>query len=390
MRKLDIPRRQVFVEATILEITLNTDRRVGFAYHGGGITGEGDSESIIFGGVQHAEWGSLLIDPLRLMGLAVGARGAVIEGSANLLGLQTDIAGFGVMFQALQTNSNVNVLSSPHILTTDNEEAEITVGQNIPFQGAFVGGGLGAAAAQAGGAASLLPTVSVQRQDVALKLKLTPHVNDSDMVRLELEQEVSDIVSPNFNNLGPATSKRTAKTTIVVRDQQTVVIGGLMGDRMQDSISKVPLLGDLPILGYLFKYTTKTKQKTNLLIVLTPYVIRDQSDLRRIFEKKLRERREFIERYTSFDPHEVGAEIDYRHKRGLIAEINRVGLQVEEEARLLNQARRTTGDDVDPVEMPRGMSPPAQGPTAVPPAMKPPTPPASGKQPPRPPERIPR
>ncbi|MCA9665551.1 MAG: type II secretion system secretin GspD [Myxococcales bacterium] len=358
IRKLDIPRRQVFVEASILEITLNKERRLGFAYHGGGIAGSGDSQAIIFGGVQHSGWGSLVVDPLSLMGLAVGARGSLIDGSAELLGLQADIPGFGVMFQALQTNSNVNVLSSPHILTTDNEQAEITVGQNIPFQGAFVGGGVASAAAGQAGLAGILPTVSVQRQDVALKLKITPHVNDSNMVRLELEQEVSDIVSANFNNLGPATSKRTAKTTVVVRDQQTVVIGGLISDRAQESVSKVPLLGDIPILGYLFKHTTVTKQKTNLLIVLTPYIIRDQADLRRIFQKKLRERRDFIERYTSFKQRDPGAEIDYRHKRGLLGEIFRVSTQVEAEALLLLKAKQSTNDAVGaPVDMPKGMAP---------------------------------
>jgi general secretion pathway protein D len=389
IKKLDIPRRQVFVEASILEISLDKSRKLGFAYHGGGIAGEGDSQSIIFGGVQHSEWGSLVFNPLALMGLAVGARGAPVEGSAQLLNLPTDIPGFGVMFQALQNNNNVNVLSSPHLLTTDNEEAEITVGQNIPFQGAFVGGSLGSLAGQTGSQSSaltsFLPTVSVQRQDVALKLKLTPHVNDSDMVRLELEQEVSDIASQNFNGLGPSTSKRTAKTVVVVRDQQTVVIGGLMGNRVQDSVSKVPLLGDIPILGYFFKYSTKTVQKTNLLIVLTPYVIRDQSDLRRIFKKKLEERREFIERYTTFKHRELGGDVDYRHKRGLLSEINKVGAQAEVESKLLQEAQQQTEEPPEGVDMPKGMSPsPGASPSPVSPVspVRPPPTDAPQNQPP--------
>jgi general secretion pathway protein D len=361
IKKLDIPRRQVFVEASILEITLDQNRKLGFAYHGGGTVGEGASQSLIFGAVQHSDWSSLVINPLALMGLAVGARGQTIDGSGRLLGVGTDIPSFGVMFQALQNNSNVNVLSSPHILTTDNEQAEITVGQNLPFQGAFVGG-LGSLAGAAGGAAgslaSYLPTVSVQRQDVALKLKLTPHVNDSDMVRLELDQEVSDIASQNFNGLGPATSKRTAKTTVVVRDQQTVVIGGLMGNRLQNVVSKVPLLGDIPILGYFFKHTQKTVQKTNLLIVLTPYVIRDQTDLRRIFKKKLEERRDYIRRYTNFTDKELSQDIDYRHKRGLLSEISKVGEAAEQEQKLLDDAKkRGVQESVEGVDMPKGMGP---------------------------------
>jgi general secretion pathway protein D len=352
IKRLDIPRRQVFVEAVIMEVSLDKNNSLGLAYHGGKILGSGTDESLAFGGVQHQQWRSLIIDPLSLMGLAAGISGARVDGSSEILGVSTDIPGFGVMFQAMQTDNNINVLSSPHILTTDNEQAEITVGQNLPFQGAFVGGGLGAAAGAAGGAASFLPQVSVQRQDVALKLKITPHVNDSNMVRLELEQEVSDISSPNFSGLGPATSKRTAKTTVVVRDQQTVVIGGMMSERVQNEVSKVPLLGDIPILGYLFKYTARTKAKTNLLIVLTPYVIHDQSDLRRIFKKKLRERREFIERYTNFKPHDIGHEIDYRYKRGLLSHINRVGIKMEKEADLLKAARRDTSEPPTPLDMP--------------------------------------
>ena len=358
VRQLDIPRRQVFVEAAILEISMDKSNQLGFSYHGGQIVGEGNSQSILFGGLQHSELSSLLVNPAALMGLAAGARGSLIDNSGELLGLPTDIPAFGVMLQALQTNNNVNLLSAPHILTTDNEEAEITVGQNLPFQGSVLGGAFGAAAGQAGGAASLIPQISVQRQDVALTLKLTPHVNDSDMVRLEIEQEVSDVLSTNFNNLGPATSKRNAKTTVVVRDQQTVVIGGLMSDQIRNVVSKVPLLGDIPILGYLFKRTERVVQKTNLLIVLTPYVIRDQADLRRILQKKLRERREFIERYTNFEPREIAHEIDYRHKRGLLAEINRVGIQVEKEEHMLEQARRATDPQYDPVDMPQGVGAP--------------------------------
>src|SRR6185503_4238530 len=142
---------------------------------------------------------------------------------------------------------------------------------------------------------------SVQRQDVALKMEITPHVNDSDFVRLEIDNELSDVSNPNFNGLGPATSKRTVKSVVTVRDQQSIVLGGLIKDSVSNQVDKVPLLGDIPILGYLFKTTHKVIQKQNLLIILTPYIIKDPSDLRRIFERKLRERREFMERYTSFD-----------------------------------------------------------------------------------------
>jgi general secretion pathway protein D len=386
IQKLDIPRRQVFIEAYIMEVELNKDRKLGFGYHGGGTT-DTDPKNLIFGGVQHDGLGTLSVNPLSLMGLAVGARGALIEGTAELSGLGGDIPGFGVFFQALQASSNVNVLSSPHLLTTDNEQAEISVGLNLPFQGGFLGGGLGAAAGAAGAAGAanlgLLQGVSVQRQDVALKMKITPHVNESDIVRLELEQEVSDIIDPNYNTLGPATSKRTVKTTVVVRDQQTVVIGGLIKDKIAETVSKVPLLGDLPILGYLFKRTTRSVQKTNLLIVLTPYVIRDQSDLRRIFRKKLEDRREFIERFSSFKTDDPAHDIDYRHKHGLLSEMQLVSKRIEEEALLLKEAKKATTEAFAPVEIPEGMDMSKKGtePSTSPEAQ--PTSPTLKREPPR-------
>jgi general secretion pathway protein D len=366
IQKLDIPRRQVFVEATIMEISMNKNRKLGITYHGAGKANEGggDSETLIFGGSEFGtDFNSLLMNPASLTGLAVGARTQPISGSGKFLGMSVDIPAFSVMLQAMQNNGNVNVLSSPHILTTDNEQAEITVGQNVPYPSGYSGVSslASAAGSQASSLASLLPTVSVQRMDVALKLKLTPHVNESDMVRLELEQEVSDIIQENYNNLGPATSKRSAKTTIVARDQQTVVIGGLMSDRVNNSETKIPILGDIPIIGYFFKNTTKSLQKTNLLLVLTPYVIRDQSDLRRIFQKKEEERREFIERYTSFKPHDLGHEIDYRHKRGLLGEIYKVSEQIEQENKLLQDAHKKLQDTSEPVEMPNLPAPSSTG-----------------------------
>src|SRR5262249_46470801 len=152
----------------------------------------------------------------------------------------------------------------------------------------------------AGGLGGFLPSVSVQRQDVALDLKITPHVNESGMVRLEGDQENSDIAAENFNNLGPVTAKPPVKTAVGVQNQKPGVLGGLLQDRIIDSVTKVPLLGDIPIIGYFFKQTHKKIQKTNLLVFLTPYVINDQSDLKRIFERKLHERREFLDRFTAF------------------------------------------------------------------------------------------
>jgi general secretion pathway protein D len=342
VRKLDVPRRQVFIEATIFEVSLDTSRRLGFSFHGGDLQDVLDDEALLFGGVQHADLATLdLSTVLSSRGFIGGAIGPLLPGAEQLLGIS--VPSFGVLFQALANTNDVNVLSAPHIIATDNQEAEISVGQNIPYQGSFSGFGLGGGAGQTGQTGGFgIPNVSVQRQDVALTLKITPHINASDMVRLEIDQEISDIASENFNNLGPSWTKRTLKTTVVVRDQEAVVIGGLIQDKAISSESKVPLLGDIPILGHLFKFSRTTKQKTNLLIVLTPYVIKDSGDLQRIVARKMRERREFIETFTTFDALEYQPDVDYRRKRGVVEEINRSVVDVERERLLLQEFQSNT------------------------------------------------
>jgi general secretion pathway protein D len=402
IRKLDIPRRQVFVEAVILEISVDKARKLGTGFHAGGTVGSGDTQSLIFGGsIPNNEVNSLVFNPSALSGLAAGVRGPPIPEASTILGLPpgASIPSFGVFVQALQNNGDVNVISMPHILTTDNEKATIQVGQNLPFPGSLGGfpgfGGVPGSTGTTVPGASFGFGTSVQRQDVALKLEITPHVNDSDFVRLELDNEISDVANPNFNGLGPATAKRTVKSVVTVRDQQSIVIGGLIKDRVEEQVDKVPLLGDIPILGYLFKRTRKTVLKQNLLIILTPYVVKDPNDLRRIFERKLRERREFMERYSAFrDERDFEAEVDYRRKRGLLEEINLTALEAEREAADLRAAEAALrGRDLDgvveigPPPPPRRLLPPgAPGASTVPDPMRtaPPAAPGPSDRPPPP------
>src|SRR5205814_6882917 len=161
----------------------------------------------------------------------------------------------------------------------------------------------------------------------------------------------------NYNGLGPATNKRKVKTMIQVRDQQPVVLGGLVKDKITEAVDKVPLLGDIPIIGYLFKFTRRSLEKQNLLIIITPYIIRDPQDLRRIFERKVQERREFLERFSSFsDDRDLDVKADYRHKRGLLEEINRTAIDIEREASDLHIAEeRARGRIISgPVDVPAG------------------------------------
>jgi general secretion pathway protein D len=170
------------------------------------------------------------------------------------------------------------------------------------------------------------------------------------------------VSNPNFNGLGPATSKRTVKSVVTIRDQQSIVLGGLIKDSVSQTVDKVPLLGDIPILGYLFKSTSKTITKQNLLIILTPYIIKDPADLRRIFERKLRERREFMERYSAFrDEKDYEAEVDYRRKRGLLEEVNRTAIEAEEEATEMRNAEQLLGRDLSG-EVTIDAAPPVRGP----------------------------
>ena len=185
--------------------------------------------------------------------------------------------------------------------------------------GGFGGGG---GAGGLGGLGGGSPIGSIQRQNVDLKLSVKPQINDSDYVRLVITEQIEEIASQDAV-LGPTTSKRSAKTTVIAKDQETVVIGGIMQDRMVESVSKTPILGDIPLLGNLFRQQSRRKVKTNLLLFLTPYIIRESSDFRRIFERKMRERQEFVEQFygasTTYD-----VAIDFQRKAGPLARMTQI------------------------------------------------------------------
>jgi general secretion pathway protein D len=361
IEKLDAPRKQVFIEALILEVTTDKARQTGVSYHAGKGQDIAGQQSLLLGGFNANQTLGAAFDPKTLLnnmgGLSAALFGPAIDpAQTKLFGvLNVNIPSFGVFLQLLQTNNDVNVLSNPHILIMNNQEGEITVGENLPFPGAMMGTAL------TGGATGYTPYLSVNRQDVALKLKLLPSVNEHNVIRLDVEQEVSDVEAANYNNLGPATSKRSTKTTVVARDQQTVVIGGLMSDRASETITKVPILGDIPVIGFFFRSSSRDLKKTNIIIALTPYVISDLSDLRRVAEKKMRERREFIERYSSLEDRvTLEKDLDFRRKRGMLEEINKTVREMEDEERELRQIRERDGaEDSTPIEPPLTAGAPA-------------------------------
>lgn len=371
VRELDVPRRQVFIEAVILELNVGNGLDLGTSFHGGLPIGESD-DGVMFGGVQGSDLSSLNLSTLAsATGLIGGLIGSPLPNSQALFG-QT-IPSYAMLFQALAKSSNVNVLSSPHVLATNNEEAEITVGQNIPYQGGVNFGGFG----QVQGGSSSFGQLSIQRQDIELSMKITPIINASDMVRLKIEQQIQD-VGDKDPVLGPSWTKRKIKTTVVVRDQQSVVIGGLISDRVSYTESKVPLLGDIPVLGYLFKYTKRDKKKTNLLLLLTPYVVHDQLDLQAIVERKTRERNEFLRSFGYLDSIKLDHRIDYRRKRGLVEEINRAVQSSERDREVLKALAEGQGSmPSGPIQydlpgagdgLEDGESAPAPAPAPAPPA----------------------
>jgi general secretion pathway protein D len=355
IEQLDSPRKQVFIDATIMEVLLDKTRTEGVTYHAGTGTTVAGQQSLALGSFSTPN-GPSTLNPTGLVN-SLGGLSAALFGpttgdlgtSALFKGLPISIPSFGVFLQLLQSNSDVNVLSNPHILIMNNQEGVISVGEVLPFPGTTTA----ALGANSSGGVGYMPFTSVQRQPVELKLTLTPSVNEHDIIRLDVDQEISDVEDKNYNNMGPATSKRSVKTTVVARDQQTVVIGGLMADRISENVTKVPILGDIPVLGFFFRSTVKEVKKSNIIIAITPYVVSDLSDLRRVAEKKLRERREFIERYSSLEDTSKldKLEVDTHRKRGMLEEINRSVREMEEDERQLMHIReRDQRDESVPVE----------------------------------------
>jgi general secretion pathway protein D len=269
IKKLDIPRRQVYVEAAVVEISLEKTKDLGVEFRSTG-NFENSSEQA-FGGTSFGLINQAATDPFGLSGLAIG----IIEGTVTFGG-QTFL-NIGALLQAIQRTSDVNVLSTPHLLTTDNQEAEIVVASNIPF-------------VTATSQTTVSTLTSIERKDVGIILRFTPQVSEGDKVTLKIFEEISAIqatVTAGIDpaQVGPTTSKRTAKTTVVVDSKQTVVIGGLFRDDADAAESKVPCIGDIPLLGKLFGRTQTNARKTNLVIFLTPHIVRTAEDMKRIKEQ---------------------------------------------------------------------------------------------------------
>jgi general secretion pathway protein D len=319
IRELDVPRRQVYIEAMILEVLASNGLQFGTSSHTTYSNGSGNS--VLVAGVQTPSLKSTSVSSLASQsGLIGGLLGKSLTGTAASL-LGTSFPSYAVMFQALADSTTTNILSTMPIIVVDNELATYKVGENVPYKKGVL---------PTSPTSTTTLSTNIERESLLLELEIKPHISTDDQVLLEVKQSSKD-KGDDDAELGPTWTERGVETRVLVRDQQTIVIGGLMQMRDETIVSKVPLLGDVPVLGHLFKYTTKSKKKMNLLILLTPYIIKYNLDLELIRSRKEREYDEFFSSRDRLEGKPYVPRIDYRRKRGLVEEINRAVQDVESE-----------------------------------------------------------
>jgi general secretion pathway protein D len=265
--QLDQRRAQVFIEALIVEVNASKGGEVGVQFNAARNVGGNQS---VFGGTNfNTSVGNnilgLMANPTSVgPGLNVG----LIQGSITVPGTNIQIANLQLLARALESDSNSNVLSTPNILTLDNEPAQIVVGQNVPFI-------TGTYTPTAGSAQN--PFQTIERKDIGLTLKVLPTVSEAGAVKLKLYQEISSVTNDKtlVQSADIITNKRSLESTVLVDDQHVAVLAGLIQDDQEASVDKVPVLGDIPYLGSLFRYQTRTHRRTNLMIFLRPIVLKD-------------------------------------------------------------------------------------------------------------------
>ena len=281
LSKLDVRRTQVMIEAAIAEISLTDELTAGVEF----AAVDEDGSTVPF--INTTTTGAIgtLLNNL----LPDGATDPNFLGAASQVGSPTIAAAkinpngvsFGAIINALRTNRDSDLLSAPQIMTLDNEEAKIVVGEEVPFR-------TGSFTTSTDGASN--PFTTIQREDVAIQLTVTPHVQQGSSVRLQVSQEVEDVLpGASVGSAGFAdvvTSKRTIDTTVLAEDGEIIVLGGLIQDDVSQTQTKVPILGDIPLFGRLFRSTVNQQEKRTLLVFLRPTIIRDNEDARELTRRK--------------------------------------------------------------------------------------------------------
>ncbi len=334
---LDQPRPQVYIEAMIVEVGVGDELSTDGSLHGASPL----DKAMLLGGVHTSDsFSSTSTKSFAAKGIVAGLLGP----SKTFLGLT--IPSYGVLFNALADKSKANVLSTPSVMALDNEVAKFKVGKTIPYLARTTFGGTAGSADSPFGSASQ----SIDRVDLNLELEVRPHISSENSVLLELKHDAKE--QGDDTSLGPTWNNRAVETRVLVRDQQTIVIGGLMQEKLITTSSQTPILGDIPLIGYFFKSTHKIKRKSNMLILLTPYIVKNQMELQMIKERKVREHEEFVGSLHAFDAMKYTPKLDYARKCGLVEEINRSLKAVEEDAAMMESMKSAPRVPSGPLELP--------------------------------------
>ena len=278
IERLDVRRAQVFVEALIVEVS--ADRAAQFGIQWQFLQGLNKTNVQGFGGTNFTPQGNpsnnIISGSLNLGALGQGLNAGVINGTVTIPGLGA-ITNLAFLARALEQDVGANILSTPTLLTLDNEEARIIVGQNVPFvTGQY---------AVTGSTSTVQPFQTIERRDIGVMLRVKPQITEGGTIRLLVYQEVSRIESFNTTT-GLVLSKRALESSVIVDDSQVAVLGGLIQDSFADNSDRVPVLGNLPIIGAFFRYDQRTRTKVNLLIFLKPTVVRTDSQGRALTSER--------------------------------------------------------------------------------------------------------
>jgi general secretion pathway protein D len=264
--QLDTRRAQIYIESMIVEVS--GDNAADFGFQWQGLLGQSGDRNGLAVGTNLTVGGPGILS----LSQTLAGSGTTLPGEGLNIALLRNYGGtyaLAAIARMLQTQSNTNIVSTPNLVTLDNEEAKIVVGENVPFiTGQFTNTGT----------ATTSPFQTIERKDVGITLRIRPQVGEGGTVRMAIYQEQSSVketAAVGTSNAGPSTTKRSIESTIVVDDGGIIVLGGLIEDRFIEKKSKVPLLGDIPVLGALFRSESRERKRSNLMVFLRPVVLRD-------------------------------------------------------------------------------------------------------------------
>ncbi len=274
--QLDRRRAQVYVEALITEISAETAAEFGIQWQAGKLSNGNSSNAL--GGTNFGSGGTNILNVASGVTPSTGLNLILGDGTVSVLG--KEILNLNMLARMLQSETHANILSTPNLITLDNEEAKMVVGQNLPFvTGQYTSTGTTSTVSN--------PFQTIERKDVGLTLKIKPQISESGTVRLQIYQEVSSVVGNSAGNQsGPITNKRSIESTVLVEDGSIIALGGLIEDSYNSGSDRVPMLGDLPVVGGLFRYDSRKRSKTNLIVFLRPVILRDASSAQGITDER--------------------------------------------------------------------------------------------------------